>query len=113
MVMTMVKQRVMKASEFKAKCLQLMDEVAETGEAVVITKNGKPVSKLVPVDERPKTLFGALKDTIKIHGDIISPIDVEWEAEGAGPRHARARLDYVGRSVTRSRGKAGNRKRIR
>jgi prevent-host-death family protein len=113
MVMTMVKQRVMKASEFKAKCLQIMDEVAESGEPVVITKNGKPVSKLMPVDERPKTLFGALKGTGRILGDIISPIDVVWEAEGVTPRHARAGVADVRKSVTGRRGKSGNRKRTR
>ena len=43
--------RTIKASEFKAKCLKLMDEVAETGEEIVITKNGRPVSKLVPCEE--------------------------------------------------------------
>ena len=40
--------RTMKASEFKAKCLKLMDEVAESGEEIIITKNGKPVAKLAP-----------------------------------------------------------------
>src|SRR5438105_4230423 len=99
------------ASEFKARCLKLMDQVAETGEEIAITKNGKPISKLAPIEARPESIFGALKDSIKIHGDIISPIDVTWEAEGAGPRHARARLDYVGPSATRGRGKGGNRKR--
>ncbi len=115
MVMTMVtkKTRTIKASEFKARCLKLMDEVAKTGEEIVITKNGRPVSKLAPVQERPKTLFGALKGSIIEYGDIISPIDVEWEAEGAGPRHARARLDFVGRSETRRRGKARHRRRVR
>ena len=49
--------RIMKASEFKAKCLKLMDEVADTGEEIVITKNGKPVSRLVPYRERPKSFF--------------------------------------------------------
>ena len=39
--------RTIKASEFKAKCLKLMDEVAETGEEIIITKNGKPVAKLI------------------------------------------------------------------
>ena len=50
--------RTMKASEFKAKCLKLMDEVAESGEEIIITKNGKPVAKLAPYRERPKTPFG-------------------------------------------------------
>ena len=73
--------RTMKASEFKARCLKLMDEVAETGEEIVITKNGSPVSRLVPYRERPKSLFGLDRGRMKIVGDIISPIDVEWEAE--------------------------------
>ena len=73
--------RTIKASEFKAKCLRLMDEVAENGEEIVITKNGKPVAKLTAFRERPKTLFGIDKDRLIILGDIISPIDVEWEAE--------------------------------
>ena len=50
--------RTMKASEFKAKCLRLMDEVNENGGEIVITKNGKPVAKLTAFRERPNTLFG-------------------------------------------------------
>jgi prevent-host-death family protein len=73
--------RTMKASEFKAKCLRLMDEVNENGGEIVITKNGKPVAKLTSLRERPKSLFGIDKGRLKIVGDIISPIDVEWEAE--------------------------------
>ena len=73
---------IIKASEFKAKCLALMDEVAKTGERVVITKNGKPVADLVPHQPATsqKSLFGIWKDEIEIVGDIISPIDVEWDA---------------------------------
>ncbi len=73
--------RTMKASEFKAKCLGLMDEVAENGGEIVITKNGKPVAKLTAYHERPKTLFGIDRGRMRIVGDIISPIDVEWEAQ--------------------------------
>jgi prevent-host-death family protein len=69
-----------KASEFKAKCLQLMDEVNNSGKEIIITKNGKPVSKLVPFNTKPSTLFGAHQDQIVIHGDIIAPLDVAWEA---------------------------------
>ena len=57
-----------------------MDEVAESGERVVITKHGTPVAELVPAKTRPKTLFGAMKGSVIAIGDIISPIDVEWEA---------------------------------
>ena len=73
--------RTMKASEFKAKCLKLMDEVAENGEEIVITKNGSPTARLVPYRERPRDWFGADRGNLEILGDIISPIDVEWEAE--------------------------------
>ena len=73
--------RTVKASEFKAKCLKLMDEVAETGEEIVITKHGKPVSRLTPYRERPKTLFGIDRGRMDILGDIDDPVDVEWEAE--------------------------------
>lgn len=73
--------RIVKASEFRAKCLKLMDEVAESGEEIVITKNGRPVSRLVPYRERPKSLFGIDRGKIEIRGDIVAPIDVEWDAE--------------------------------
>jgi prevent-host-death family protein len=72
--------RHIKASEFKAKCLALMDEVARTGTPVVITKNGKPVAELVPHRPRARTASGILKDELFITGDIIAPIDVEWDA---------------------------------
>lgn len=72
--------KTMKASEFKAKCLGIMDEVQETREEVVITKNGRPMAKLVPFTAKPKTLRGLLKDEIKILGDIVEPVDGEWEA---------------------------------
>jgi prevent-host-death family protein len=72
--------RHIKASEFKAKCLALMDEVARTGAAVIITKNGKPVAELVPHRPRAQNARGILKNELFIDGDIISPIDAEWDA---------------------------------
>lgn len=72
--------KTIKASEFKAKCLALMDEVARTGTPVVITKNGKPIADLVPHrSDRPRAL-GIWKGRARILGDIMSPIDVEWDA---------------------------------
>jgi prevent-host-death family protein len=71
--------KTVKASEFKAKCLQLMDQVAETGETVIITKHGKPVARLVPAPVSDKPLFGALRGMGRITGDIVSPLDVEWK----------------------------------
>jgi prevent-host-death family protein len=73
--------RHIKASEFKTKCLVLIDEVARTGTAVVITKNGKPVAELVLHRPRAaRTASGILRDDLFITGDIIAPIDVEWDA---------------------------------
>lgn len=72
--------RTIKASEFKAKCLKLMDEVADTGETLVITKNGRPIAQLEPAKKPAKSLWGLHKGMIEIKGDIIAPIDVEWEA---------------------------------
>ena len=70
--------RTVKASEFKAKCLKLMDEVAETGNEIVITKRGRPVSKLTPYTEKPKLPFGRHRDKIRILGDIVSPMPADW-----------------------------------
>jgi prevent-host-death family protein len=71
----------MKAGEFKAKCLELMDWVAEGHEEIIITKRGKPVAKLVPLSAIPKReLFGYMRGTVEILGDIISPIDEKWDA---------------------------------
>lgn len=72
--------RTIKASEFKAKCLKIMEEVAATGEPVVITKNGVPITQLIPARRRPVTLFGALKGSISIRGDIIAPVEAKWDA---------------------------------
>jgi prevent-host-death family protein len=71
---------MIKASEFKAKCLAVMDEVARTGESVVITKHGKPVAEVVPHHPRKRNARGIWKGQLVITGDIVSPIDVEWNA---------------------------------
>jgi prevent-host-death family protein len=70
------------AASFKADCLRLMDEVAQKRAPIIITKRGKPVAKLVPVDDSPIDPFGCMAGTAKICGDIISPIeDVEWSGD--------------------------------
>jgi prevent-host-death family protein len=70
----------MAAAVFKAKGLALLDEVAETGTEIVITKRGKKVARLVRVEERPEKVWGRLKGTLKIHGDIFSTGE-KWEAD--------------------------------
>lgn len=65
--------RTISAGKFKAQCLALMDDVNETGEAVVITKRGKPVAKLIPIDRKKKSILGFMEGEFKIVGDIESP----------------------------------------
>jgi len=74
-------EREIAAGAFKARCLKLMDEVQATRRPLVITKRGKPVAKLVPVEEEPSTIFGCMKGTVTILGDIVSPIEQDWHAE--------------------------------
>jgi prevent-host-death family protein len=69
------------AAQFKANCLQLMDYVKEKHSTLVITKHGVPIAKLVPIEKEPVNLFGALKGTVHIQGDIIASIDEPWDAE--------------------------------
>lgn len=70
------------AGEFKAKCLHLLDEVSQEHIPLIITKRGKPVAKLIPIeDEEARHIFGYLSGSAKIIGDIVSPIDEKWEAD--------------------------------
>ena len=71
-----------KAGEFKAKCLKLMDEVNATHEQIVITKRGVPVAKLVPVSTvKTAKVFGCLRGCVAFEGDIVAPLDEEWTAD--------------------------------
>lgn len=79
--MTMVTKQI-SAALFKAQCLSLMDQVeAQRGE-VIITKRGKPVAKLVPVEDTRRDIFGCMAGTAQILGDLIAPTtdSDDWEA---------------------------------
>jgi prevent-host-death family protein len=65
--------KTMPAGVFKTKCLSIMDEVKAKRETVVITKHGKPVAKLVPVDTRVDEIFGFFSGRGSITGDVVSP----------------------------------------
>jgi prevent-host-death family protein len=69
-------------AEFGRGCLEVMDIIAATREPVVITKNGKPIAKLVPAGRPTQEFFGCLAGTIEIAGDIESPLQLaeDWEA---------------------------------
>ncbi len=63
----------MPAGAFKVHCLAVMDEVQSKREAVLITKHGKPVAKLVPADKDTDDIFGFLSGKGKVAGDVVSP----------------------------------------
>lgn len=95
--MVMKKQeRVVPAGEFKARCLAILDEVEAGGGEVIVTKRGRPVAKVVPLEPRaesepvdnidrttpwPKDWpYPDLREYFTFIGDVVTPIDVEWEA---------------------------------
>jgi prevent-host-death family protein len=65
--------KTMPAGVFKTKCLAVMDEVKAKRETVVITKHGRPVAKLVPVDTTADEIFGFFSGRGSITGDVVSP----------------------------------------
>ncbi len=75
----MVRPREIGAADFKARCLEIVDEVERLGTEVVITRHRKPVARLVPVQDGSTSFCGSLKGLILEEGDLISPIDVSWE----------------------------------
>lgn len=74
----MVMQHI-NASAFKAQCLSLLDDVALTGEEIVVTKRGRPVARLVPV-EQPRPLAGSVSFHVS-DDELIAPLDVAWDAQ--------------------------------
>ena len=66
------------AAQFKEKCLAILDEVGPEG--IVVTKHGKPVAKLIPIEADSADLIGSLKDEIEVKGDVLST-GVRWNAE--------------------------------
>ena len=76
--MTMTQSKAIPAGEFKARCLSLLDRVATTGEPLVVTKRGKPVAKVVPIEARS---VSDLKGSVTFHGDIVGPVLDAWEMD--------------------------------
>ena len=70
-----------KAGEFKAKCLQLMNLAQSKHETIVITKRGIPIAKLIAYEETPNTLFGFMKNSIRTQENIVESLNERWDAE--------------------------------
>jgi prevent-host-death family protein len=80
----MATQRI-SAAEFKAKCLHLMEQVSKNRRPIIITKRGKPIAKLVPIDKTHHKGFGCMRGTVTINGDIISHLDEPWDTNNVLP----------------------------
>jgi len=79
------------AGDFRTNCFAIMDEVQADHETVVITKRGKPVAKLVPVDEETDDIYNFLEGKGAISGDVVSPVLSHYRGRDAsrrsGPAH--------------------------
>ena len=74
----MAPMSTMGAAQFKQECLAILDRLGPEG--VVITKHGKPVAKLIPIEAESAALIGSLAGKIQVHGDL-STTGVRWDAE--------------------------------
>jgi antitoxin (DNA-binding transcriptional repressor) of toxin-antitoxin stability system len=74
-----VKEKAFTATEFKAKCLRILDDLEPQG--VIILKRGRPVAKVIPISNRQnEKLIGSMKGKIAITGDIFST-GIKWNAQ--------------------------------
>ena len=68
------------AAEFKARCLELMDRVRETGVEYIVTKHGEPVARLVPyAPPRRDSLFGSMEGTVVSYERPFDSVEGEWD----------------------------------
>jgi prevent-host-death family protein len=66
------------AGQFKARCLAILDEVRDSRRAVLVTKRGKPVARVVPVEDA--SAQASLRGSVVYEGDIVSPLGDDWSA---------------------------------
>ncbi len=69
------------AGEFKTHCLKLIDRVNQTKQPIIITKHGKPMAKLTPIEDKTYSLFGCLQNTVEIEGDIVEGTGEIWSVD--------------------------------
>jgi antitoxin (DNA-binding transcriptional repressor) of toxin-antitoxin stability system len=76
-----MKEITLPVTEFKAKCLRLLDDVEKKGDRIVITKRGRPVARVERIEVPKPTLRGTWKGRVKIKGDIVNFHDDPWEVD--------------------------------
>jgi prevent-host-death family protein len=62
------------ASSFKRRCFAVIKNVQTTGKPIIVTRDGKPIVKIVPIQSDADDLFGFMAGKVKIVGDIESPV---------------------------------------
>ncbi|MFT7721829.1 MAG: type II toxin-antitoxin system prevent-host-death family antitoxin [Roseateles sp.] len=73
---------IVPATVFKAHCLRLLDEVERSKAPLTITKHGRPVARMVPIEPaQAPDLFGAMRGSVVRQGDLLAPLDEDWGAE--------------------------------
>lgn len=76
--MVMKRKTSIGAGEFKAHCLELLDRVERTRESIIVTKRGRPVARLAPLEiTKPASLRGS----VAYHGDIVATLGDKWDAD--------------------------------
>ena len=73
-------QKTVPATEFKAHCLALLEQVRKTRQALLVTRHGKPVVEISPYVPKDRGRVNPLKGSIAYQGDLISPIDEDWDS---------------------------------
>src|SRR5260370_14761751 len=74
-------KRQIAAGEFKAKCLHLLEEVQRRRKEIIVTKRGRAVARVLPAEPKPPAIFGRMKGTVEIMGDIVAPTGERWQAD--------------------------------
>ena len=77
-IIVTMKKRTIPAGQFKAECLRLIDQVADTREPLVVTKRGRPVVEVVPIRIRESK---SLRGSVTVQGDIVGPILDSWDVD--------------------------------
>lgn len=72
--------KTVSATEFKSRCLALIEEVQRTGHRLLITRHGKPVAEVCPARKAMAPDVNPLKGSILYQGDLIAPIDQRWDS---------------------------------
>ena len=78
MLVTMKTRRTIAAGKFKAECLNLLDRVSERHEVYVVTKRGRPVAQVIPIDKEERK---PLRGSVTVCGDLVAPTLDDWEID--------------------------------